>query len=108
MLIGGGAYAKHGTSIDVRIIVYDKGWSGDTRRIAIDGIRAAFEAVADVPARKEQPTAQELRPTMPTSVIVPRKPASSLFGKLPTARVAAPNPVAIQDSEAQPLDYVVL
>ena len=107
MLIGGGAYAKHGTTIDVRIIVFDKGWSGESKRIAVDGIHAAFDAVGDVPAR-EQPIARDPVPMRPTPVLVPRKPSSSLFGKLPTARVTAPKPVAIQNSEAQPLDYVVL
>jgi hypothetical protein len=83
-------------------------WSGETRRIAVDGIHAAFEAVGNLPAREEQPTAQNLVPTRPTPVILSRKPESSLFGKLPTSRVAAPKPVAIQSNDAQPLDYIVL
>jgi hypothetical protein len=106
MLIGGGAYAKHGTSIDVRIIVYDKGWSGDASRIAVDGIHAAFKAVGDFPDREAITVDQ--RAVRPAPTLVSSKSPSSLFGRLPAAHVVAPTPVAVQNSEAQPLDYVVL
>ncbi|MBA2934637.1 strawberry notch family protein [Sphingomonas sp. CGMCC 1.13654] len=49
--IQGRPYAKHGTSIDVRLVVFDKGWTGETLRFVFGGIDDALARVLDLPER---------------------------------------------------------
>src|SRR3546814_19682155 len=46
----GRPYAKHGTSVAVRLIVFDKGWIGQTERHTVDTTPAALPIVPPAPA----------------------------------------------------------
>src|SRR3546814_646626 len=50
----GRPYAKHGTGVAVRLIVFDKGWIGQTERHTVNTIEAALPIVLAVPPRLEQ------------------------------------------------------
>jgi predicted RNA methylase len=84
----GNPYAKHGTSIAVRMLVFDKGWTGVTERQTAQTIEAAEAIARAVPARLSTP-----EPLPPAPAVLPqrpRKPAlsvpSAIFGGLRSAR----------------------
>ncbi|MBJ7442595.1 MAG: methylase, partial [Sphingopyxis sp.] len=47
----GSPYAKHGTGIDVRLLVFDKGWVGEPERQVAGDIEAALALVLAIPDR---------------------------------------------------------
>ncbi len=47
----GRPYVKHGTGIAVRLIVFDKGWIGETERHTVNSIEAALPIVLALPPR---------------------------------------------------------
>lgn len=104
----GRPYAKHGTGIAVRLIVFDKGWIGKTERHTVDTIEAALPIVLALPARLD-PT-DEPPPASPA--VIPMRPAlksasASLFSGLATPKVIAPSRIAAKDDPAEPLAYSV-
>ena len=106
ILIGGSAYAKHGTGIDVRILVYDKGWTGEPARHSTDDLIEAHSLLTAAPRLP--------RATMGAAAIVrkplfpPRRTAPGLFGSIASARVTTPTRAMIADQSAVPLRYAVL
>ena len=104
----GRPYAKHGTSVAVRLIVFDKGWIGQTERHTVDTIAAALPIVLAAPARLDP--SDEPPPASPA--VIPMRPAlrpssSSLFSGLAGPRIIAPLRIAATDDLAQPLAYSV-
>jgi hypothetical protein len=104
----GNPYAKHGTSIAVRMLVFDKGWTGVTERQTAQTIEAAEAIARAVPARLSTP-----EPLPPAPAVLPqrpRKPAlsvpSAIFGGLQKRMLAAPDRIAA-DSSVRPLVYAV-
>ena len=49
--IQGSPFAKHGTGIAVRILVYDKGWTGEPQRLVAAEARSAVGPILAVPGR---------------------------------------------------------
>lgn len=47
----GSPFAKHGTGVAVRLIVYDKGWSGQPLRLVADDLSAALDPVLSLAPR---------------------------------------------------------
>ena len=109
--ITGSPYAKHGTGIDIRIILFDKGWSGDATRITVNGSHAALEPILAVPPRLHGDDPLPPAPSA-TAPVRPRLPAAispaGLFGAIETKRIAEPAPAITIDSEARPLAYTLL
>ncbi|WBO21749.1 strawberry notch-like NTP hydrolase domain-containing protein [Sphingomonas abietis] len=104
----GNPYAKHGTSIAVRLLVFDKGWAGQTERHTAATIDEAAGIVAMLPQRLSPPDAGP-----PSPAIVPLRPRrsispspASLFGGLARRTLAAPVRVAA-DTRPKPLVYAV-
>ena len=104
----GRPYAKHGTGIAIRLIVYDKGWVGETERHIVDDIQAALPIILALPLRFDP---SDEPPSAPSPVVPVRpslKPASaSLFSGLAGPRVIAPSRIAAKDDPPQPLAYSV-
>ena len=121
MLIEGSAFARHGTGIDVRVLIYDRDSEAPTERLATADLAEALQAVtacrralaASVPA--PTPTPAPLKPataatlTARAPILPARHPgAGGLFAK-PAARPSlAPRVVTLADTEAKPLGYAVL
>lgn len=104
----GRPYAKHGTSIAVRLIVFDKGWTGQPIRHTVDSIEAALPIVLALPARLDP---SDPPPTAPAAV-VPIRPAlkpspASLFAGLAKREIATPSRIAANASPAERLSYAV-
>ncbi|WP_341873228.1 strawberry notch-like NTP hydrolase domain-containing protein [Sphingobium fuliginis] len=104
----GNPYAKHGTSIAVRLLVFDKGWTGVTERHTAQSIEAAEAIVRALPTRLRAP---EPQPPAPAVVpLRPRKPTmstpSTIFGGLQKRVLATPDRIAA-DGSARPLVYAV-
>ncbi|MFC3443864.1 strawberry notch-like NTP hydrolase domain-containing protein [Sphingobium rhizovicinum] len=107
--IQGNPYAKHGTSIAVRLLIFDKGWSGTTERHVADNMEAAAAILRNAPPRFTPP---DLPP--PTSALVPLRrrlqvaaSPASLFGGLGRRELAAPDRIAASGSEIAPVRYCV-
>ena len=104
----GRPYAKHGTSVAIRLIVFDKGWIGQTERHTVDTIEAALPIVLALPPRLDP--SDEPPPASPA--VIPMRPAlgpssSSLFSGLAGPRIIAPSRIAAKDDSARPLAYSV-
>jgi len=109
--IRGRPYAKHGTAIDVRLLLFDKGWAGQPRRLVANGVREALDIVLDAPDRLGP---DGLSRAGSAAVKVVRAPASAapkaggLFARVASARAAVPAPAIMIDGAAKPLSYEVL
>jgi len=111
LTINGQPYAKHGTSISVRILVFDKDWTGAPQRHVIEGMTDAMSLIRTVPPRLSDPVpappapvqAVALAPRLPQS-----KPATVLLAGLAPRRPVAPTRSPVTASEPQPLRYDIL
>ncbi len=106
--IGGNVYAKHGTSIAVRLLVFDKGWLGTTEYHVADTIEAALPIVLAIPARPDPddqpPPAAPLirRPSIARQPV----PAGLLRG-VSARRLAAPAAAPAVEQEVPLLAYTL-
>ncbi|AOH85801.1 methylase [Sphingomonas panacis] len=103
----GHPYAKHGTSIAVRLLVFDRGWTGMTERHTAQTIEAAEAIVRAFPARVAAPDPQ---PPAPATVpLRPRKPApaaTTIFGGISKRVLTTPDRIAA-DTSPRPLIYAL-
>jgi hypothetical protein len=104
----GNPYAKHGTSIPVRLIIFDKGWAGPTERLTAQSIEEAEALVAAVPPRLVVP-----EPEPPAPAVIPLRPRrammsspSTIFGGIQKRALVAPDRIAA-DGSARPVDYTI-
>ena len=109
--INGQPYAKHGTSISIRLLVFDKGWTGESECHVADDIRQALAIARDVPPRLDDiPTPPE--PVEPAQSASPRLalPArvGGLFARVEPTRQIAPPVRPIVSGEPELLTYEVL
>ncbi|MCW2338172.1 hypothetical protein M2337_002405 [Sphingobium sp. B2D3A] len=104
----GSPYAKHGTSIAVRLLVFDNGWSGQVVRFTAETIEAAALLLAEIPERITPPETDP--PTTAALPTRPRRPAmgspAALFGGLSRRVLVAPTRIAA-DCTVRPLAYAV-
>lgn len=107
--IRGDVYAKHGTATRIRLLIFDKGWIGETAHIAVDSLVDALPHVLALPSRLGPPPSPPGDPApMPSArPVCTRRPAFSLFGGVkPMPRIAPPERETV-DTEAKPVDYVL-
>ncbi|MDB5687265.1 MAG: methylase [Rhizorhabdus sp.] len=100
----GQAYAKHGTGIDVRLLIFDKSGNGPTHRHVAKTVAEALPHIEALPDRGS-PTGR-LRPTPD---VLPARPMTSLAPSLALRsrpRLAAP-PHAVDRQPARLLCYMV-
>ena len=103
-------YAKHGTSVRIRILVFDKGWSGETRRVMVQSLSEALPHVLALPDRLGPPPGPPPgSPALSTATkpVCIRRPAISLFAKTKPARMLAPPERETIDMTANPVAYTV-
>jgi len=104
----GDVYAKHGTSARIRLLIFDKGWTGETRHILAETLIDALPHVLSLPERLGPPTPPAApAPLVPPKPVCTRRLAFSMFAKASAARPLAPPAVASINSAAQPVDYIV-
>jgi hypothetical protein len=105
----GHPYAKHGTSIAVRLLVYDKGWTGQPERHTVPDITAALPTVLGLPSRLDPSQSPPPAPMMAQPrVRAPARPsASSLFTHFAGSRLIAPKREPRIDDVPRLLDYTV-
>jgi predicted RNA methylase len=105
--ITGQPFAKHGTSISVRLCVFDKGWAGVTERATVSSLDKALDLVLALPPR----LGGEPPPSAPAAALPlsPPRP-SGLLATIGRARFAGPvhPPASDVDGTPRPLDYEVL
>jgi hypothetical protein len=98
-------YAKHGTSIDVRLVIFDKGWSGRTQNQIAPDIRAALPLVLALPQRLGPEGTPP--PSVPAVRPLPRLRAGGVIAKVPTRKPAAPLRIAASGQEPDLVTYRV-
>ncbi|MBL0914148.1 MAG: methylase, partial [Sphingopyxis sp.] len=101
----GHPYAKHGTSIAVRLIVFDKGWTGTPARHVAESIDEALHHLLDLPARLDhspEPPPQCDALARPKPLHRTAQPA--LFADIVGRPPAAPQRI-IEPHAATALDY---
>lgn len=111
LTINGAPYAKHGTSISVRVLVFDKGWSGEPERYVADTLAAALPLVLGVPARIDH----NAPPPEPQSAAMPVRPAlqasirpGGLLLRASGVRTIAPPVAPVIAGEPKPVTYEIL
>lgn len=107
--IQGDVYAKHGTSARIRLMVFDKGWTGETTHHIALTLADALPHVLALPARLGPPPSP---PDSPAPVAAPRpvctrRPTFSLIANGNGPKIPAPPVREIVDTEAKPVDYTV-
>ncbi|MFZ5700787.1 MAG: strawberry notch-like NTP hydrolase domain-containing protein [Pseudomonadota bacterium] len=105
----GHPYAKHGTSIAVRLLIYDKGWAGIPERHTVSDIGEALPLILGLPPRLDP---SQPPPPVPAAAPVPVPPGlrpapSALFASLSGPRIAPPSRAPVIDDTARPLGYSV-
>lgn len=106
--IEGSPYVKHGTSINVRLLVFDKGWTGVTKHHRAADLTAALPLVLALPPRLSldqpppAPMAAAIKPRLPI-----RAPSSGLLRDVAAKALTAPAPIAPLPSTIVPLAYHV-
>ncbi|MEJ7933854.1 strawberry notch family protein [Sphingobium sp. AN558] len=113
LAIAGKPYAKHGTSVSVRILVYDKGWGGPTTRHAATGLAEMSALLETVPPRLDGSPSLPPEPAVAPAAVnparMPERKRLRLFPGLAGARPAAPLPaVAATTDEPALLCYETL
>jgi predicted RNA methylase len=105
----GNPYAKHGTSIAVRLLIYDKGWTGIPERHTVPDIEAALAIVLGLPPRLDPSQSPPPAPAMAQPRLRPiAKPSpSSLFTNLTGSSLATPKREPRIDDVPRLLDYIV-
>ncbi|MGB3803969.1 MAG: strawberry notch family protein [Sphingopyxis granuli] len=103
-------YAKHGTSVRIRILIFDKGWSGESQRVMVQSLSEALPHVLALPERLGPPPGPPPgAPVLPvaTKPVCTRRPAFSLFTKTKPASALAPPEREIVDMTASPVAYTI-
>jgi hypothetical protein len=106
--IAGNPYAKHGTSIDVRLIVFDKGWTGPSSETFAKSLDAALPAVLAVPDRLPRDSPPPPTAPIPARALPALGAARPLFQALLPSALTPPVRRSAANSNAAPLDYKVL
>lgn len=102
----GNPYAKHGTSIAVRLLVYDKGWTGNAGRQTVESLTAALGLVLALPDRIDPSSPPPVAAAPSPRPMIVRSQSSALLA--PSGRrIEAPLRIAAQSGEIKPLSYAV-
>jgi hypothetical protein len=109
LTISGSPYAKHGTGIDVRLLVFDKGWTGTPERHFANDIDAALRLVLAMPDRLDPVEPPPLAPppaaATPRSLVSAAPSPAMLFARMNGQRLAPPSRIAVTADEARPISY---
>jgi predicted RNA methylase len=104
--ITGRPYAKHGTSISVRLCIFDKGWVGEPECATVNALDQALDLVLALPERLD-PDSPPPAPAHSSPPLPPAR-AAGLFTALGRTCVAKPTAPRPLESEPRLLDYEVL
>ncbi|WP_380871883.1 methylase [Sphingomonas sp. DBB INV C78] len=111
--INGQPYAKHGTAISIRLVIFDKGWTGEPECHVVADLRDALSIVLDLPPRLD--AGEPPLPPAPLAQFLPARPilapparAGGLFSRVEPLRPIAPPPAPTVAGEPELLSYEVL
>ncbi|MET0241352.1 MAG: strawberry notch-like NTP hydrolase domain-containing protein, partial [Sphingobium sp.] len=109
IMINGTPYAKHGTSISVRLLLFDKRWSGATTRFTATDLDAAFALALNAPLRLDEdgPSPELVAASRPSIRPLPSAhvPTTGLFARQAPRALMAPPARRIAASEPVPVLY---
>ena len=102
----GSPFRKHGTTIDVRLLVFDKGWCGHPQQGTAASLAEALTLIQALPPRLGDDGAPPLIPpvvTRPGALLGSAAP--TLFAGLGRTVIEAPGPVARTGTDPEPVRY---
>ncbi|WP_093022125.1 strawberry notch-like NTP hydrolase domain-containing protein [Sphingobium sp. YR768] len=113
--VEGRPFAKHGTSISVRLLVYDKGWQGTPLRVTVNSVDALLPHILSLPPRlggEEPPDPSQpagRRHSAGNATRNARPVTRSLLSgkKGAIAPLPKPRPIVAIDGTVEPLAYTV-
>ncbi|WP_423828325.1 strawberry notch-like NTP hydrolase domain-containing protein [Sphingobium yanoikuyae] len=111
--IQGRPFAKHGTSVSVRLMIYDKGWTGAPERICVPDIKSALPHILSMPPRLGSLDSAQCDPAGTAKARIPvRMPVrtGAPLMALPSTtidRKLRPRAAAALDTTVEPLAYAV-
>jgi predicted RNA methylase len=106
--ITGQPYAKHGTSISIRLCIFDKGWMGEPERATVSTLDKALDLILALPKRLDPDMPLPPAPVQmsrPSVALVPTEGLFTALDRTSIAKPVAPTPI---DGAARLLDYDVL
>lgn len=111
--INGQPYAKHGTAISIRLVIFDKGWTGETECHVAADLRGALPIVLNAPPRLD--AGEPPLPPVTVEQFVPARPllaapvrAGSLFARVEPHRPMTPPAAPTIAGEPELLSYEAL
>lgn len=107
LLVEGRTFAKHGTGIDVRLLVFDKGRAGEALVHAAATLAQCLDCLEQVPPRLAPIIAAKSTFAIPTRPSPPSPRPGGLLSRVAEKRVVAP-PAVIPPNAAPALRYLVL
>ncbi|CAN5496409.1 strawberry notch family protein [soil metagenome] len=109
LTIQGAPFASHGTGISVRLLIFDRGWSGATEHLVANTLSDALPLVLAAPARLPAIGAiidQPRRDPASPRILSPK--ASPLLRPPGSTKPVAPVPRRTPDGDAAPVAYRLL
>ncbi|MDR6710194.1 putative RNA methylase [Novosphingobium sp. 1748] len=108
--ICGHPFSKHGTSIGVRLLVFDKGWMGEPQRFLADTLDDVLLIIEQIPPRLDpgQPPSGHSPLISSRPAPSPRLPPAALIVRAPSRRPVPPSRIAADHEVPEPLTYHVL
>ncbi|EKU73315.1 MULTISPECIES: strawberry notch family protein [Sphingomonadales] len=104
----GDVYAKHGTSARIRLLIFDKGWTGETHYIQVEALAEALPHVLALPDRLGPPTPPTTSAPAPTlKPVRTRGSAFSMFARETAPRPLTPPVVAAVETTPKPVEFIV-
>jgi len=108
----GNPFGAHGTSIAVRLILFDKGWAGELQRTTARDLGALSWILLDAPLRlapvQPQPCAPISAVSRPSLLATRPARAGGLLGRINAPALALPARPGAISGEAEPLVYRVI
>ncbi|KXU33068.1 methylase [Sphingobium sp. 22B] len=110
--VQGRPFAKHGTSISVRLIIYDKGWTGSPDRLTVNSLDDLLPHILALPPRlfddgPPEPSPEQARPRVIAPAARPTVRPLFASGTRPPMPRPKPRPVVAVDGMVEPLSYSV-
>jgi predicted RNA methylase len=113
IMINGQPYAKHGTGISIRLVIFDKGWTGKPERHVASDLREALSIALTVPPRLDAgepplPPALVAQRLSARPKLAPPARAGGLLSRVEPLRPIAPPPAPTIAGEPELIRYEVL
>jgi hypothetical protein len=103
--VDGGPFAKHGTGVSIRILLFDKGWIGEPARHVVTDVASALEPILAAPSRLEPDPSLSPAPAGVPALLGRTLAGGGLLRRIGTQSLACPGAAVTVDGRTMPLAY---